>query len=300
MIKSKLVSASHYFLHQVAWLLGSSVFSFDNNEIEKLHRLYENAKRDQWNASQLFHHEITQDEILNLDEVEKDALSSLLSQFYYGERAAMIVSSQLVAMVDDIDAANFLTTQCVDEARHMEVFDKLASVAGGLKEINPFLRLLLADILRSPLIEKTIGMNLLIEGLALSSFHHMVKTWESHPKMKKNKLVIEPIEAIIRDESRHVGFGVLYLPKLAHNIGFIRRTRIKMRQMLWFALMYGSVKYHQQDTERLGLCFSDVLTKVINDHNERFKEMGLNVVVGGKKIESLFPFFDRIVNKIMS
>jgi ribonucleotide reductase beta subunit family protein with ferritin-like domain len=264
----------------------------------KLKRLYENAKRDQWNATDLLDPEETKREIGNLDPEEKEALANLLSQFYYGERGAMLVSAQLVEQVKDYEAANFLSTQCQDEARHMEIFDRLTEIAGGLKPINPFLHALLSDIMRAPLLEKTIGMNLLVEGLALSSFHHMVKTWKKHPKMAGNNVVIEPIEAIIRDEARHVGFGVLYLPEITEKLSFVRKTQIKMRQLLWFSLLYGSVKWHQKDTSLLGLNFIEVLEKVLKDHNDRVEEMGIDAVVGGKRLWKVMPTADKIINRL--
>jgi hypothetical protein len=270
--------------------------------LPKVKRLYELAKSKQWNYSD-FEAKARDDDLSQLTVPERVAISRVMSQLYYGERGALLTSSQLAAMVPDQESSAFLTTQCFDEARHMEVFSTMANRLDQLHPINPFLQILLTDLLRTNfLIEKLIGMNLLIEGLALSVFHHMIKVFGDHPRLQgafDRNLIVEPLEAIVRDESRHVGFGMIYLPEIAQKLSMRQKMRIKGRQLLWMALMYGSVKYHEKDAALLGIHYVDILTKILDDHGRRTEEMGLSVVLSGGKLHHLIPVFDGIINTIL-
>lgn len=270
--------------------------------LPKINRLYELAKDNQWNYSD-YEKRAREDDLTQLTNEERVAFSRVVSQLYYGERGALLTSSQLATMVPDQESSAFLSTQCFDEARHMEVFARMAMRLDQLHPVNPFLQLLLTDLLRTnSLIEKMIGMNLLVEGLALSVFHHLIKVFKAHPRLQTafdQVLIVEPVEAIVRDESRHVGFGMLYLPELAKKLTMRQRIQVKARQLLWLALLYGSVKYHEKDAALVGLSYVDILTKILRDHEGRVKEMGLSIVLSGGNLHHLIPVFDAIINTIL-
>src|SRR5437660_8042265 len=125
-----------------------------------LRRLYENAKRDQWNVSR----DVDWSQPLD---VEQGVLAAELIDIYgtpfwerltpaeradlnrrfaawrlsvllYGEHGAMLVCSQLVETVSGTDAKFFQATQVVDEARHTEVIDRyLRDKLGGLTSPMP-------------------------------------------------------------------------------------------------------------------------------------------------------------------
>ena len=270
--------------------------------LPRVDRLYELAKRDQWNYTDLrAKDERGIDDSLLLP-AEREAVARVVSQLYYGERGALLISSQLAAMVPDSESSAFLTSQSFDEARHMEVFSGMARDLHELAPINPCLQVLLSDLLQTRhLADKLLGMNLLVEGLALSVFHHMLLVFSRHPRIQGafgREVIVEPIENIVRDESRHVGFGVLYLPELVKGLSFRRKAELMARQLGWMALMYGSVKLHEKDSALLGLSFTSVLTKVLEDHQRRAEEMGLSVVLGGRGVHHLLPVLDSLVNTV--
>jgi hypothetical protein len=270
--------------------------------LPKVKRLYELAKTNQWNYAD-YEARARADDLSALTQEERVAISRVISQLYYGERGALLTSSQLATMVPDQESSAFLTTQCFDEARHMEVFSRMASRLDQLHPVNPFLQLLLTDLLRTTsVVEKMIGMNLLVEGLALSVFHHMLKIFKNHPRLQSafdKALIVEPVEAIVRDESRHVGFGMIYLPELAKDLSMRQRIQVKGRQLLWMALMYGSVKFHEKDAALLGLSYVDILQKILEDHGRRTEEMGLSIVLSGGNLHHLIPVFDGIINTLL-
>ena len=129
-----------------------------------------------------------------------------LSQFLHGEQGALMVASQLVSCAPTHDAKLYAASQTFDEARHVEVFHKyLMTRCRMIYPINPSLKLLLDKVLTDPRWDlKFIGMQILIEGLALAAFQTIHQTTE-------DPLLRDIVGLVMRDEGRHVAFGVNYL-----------------------------------------------------------------------------------------
>ena len=222
-------------LDQTDLELETILTSFDTNYAwnygsvkEGLRDLYEKAKRDQWNATQQLDWETDVDpesEIIpaavnplqsygpyqKLDAREKQRLqhaqiSLQLSQFLHGEQGALIVASQLVGGVPWIDAKYYAATQTMDEARHVEVFSRyLREKLEWEWPINESLKELLDATIRDSRWDfKYLGMQIIIEGLAMAAFGSL-------HQMAQEPLLKELIHYVMRDESRHVAFGVVSL-----------------------------------------------------------------------------------------
>lgn len=129
-----------------------------------------------------------------------------LSQFLHGEQGALMVASQLVSCAPTHDAKLYAASQTFDEARHVEVFHKyLMERCRMIYPINPSLKFLLDKVLTDPRWDlKFIGMQILIEGLALAAFQTIHQTTE-------DPLLRDVVGLVMRDEGRHVAFGVNYL-----------------------------------------------------------------------------------------
>ncbi|MDX5331063.1 MAG: ferritin-like domain-containing protein [Caulobacteraceae bacterium] len=129
-----------------------------------------------------------------------------LSQFLHGEQGALMVASQLVSCAPTHDAKLYAASQTFDEARHVEVFHRyLMERCRMIYPINPSLKFLLDKVLTDPRWDlKFIGMQILIEGLALAAFQTIHETTE-------DPLLRDVVGLVMRDEGRHVAFGVNYL-----------------------------------------------------------------------------------------
>ncbi len=195
---------------------------------EGLRDLYEKAKRDQWNGTTQLAWDTQvepESEILpagtnplagyppfeKLDAKERARLrhaqlSLQLSQFLHGEQGALIVASQLVGGVPWIDAKYYAATQTMDEARHVEVFSRYVREKLEWEwPINPNLKELLdATISDSRWDFKYLGMQIMIEGLAMAAFGSLYQ-------IAQEPLLKELLKYVMKDESRHVAFGVLSL-----------------------------------------------------------------------------------------
>lgn len=129
-----------------------------------------------------------------------------LSQFMHGEQGALMVAAQLVNSVPDIDAKFYAAQQAADEARHVEAYELyLNNKVEKIYPCNPELRKLLDNILTANEWDiKYLGMQILVEGLALAAFG-------MQNQITREPLIKDITSRIMGDESRHVAFGVLSL-----------------------------------------------------------------------------------------
>jgi hypothetical protein len=207
-----------------------AVYSWNyDSEIDQLRTLYANALESQWIALRDLDwaQGVDQDAFcrtfslagfpvqktdwwthLDADlkwDLSRKSSAFLLSNFLHGEQGALLVASEMVNAVPHMDGKFYAATQTLDEARHVEVF---AAYIELLDEINPIMpslkRLLDETIRRESWMHKAVGMNVVVEGLALFVFRDMRNTTEE-------PLLRQLLTYVTRDEARHCGYGIKYL-----------------------------------------------------------------------------------------
>ncbi len=130
-----------------------------------------------------------------------------LSNFLHGEQGALMVAAQLVNAVPHTDAKFYAATQTMDEARHVEVFARYIDKLDQIRPIAPSLkRILDATLETADWMMKLVGMQIVIEGLALYSFRDM-------RNLTEEPLLKELLTYVARDESRHHAYGVQYIER---------------------------------------------------------------------------------------
>ncbi|TNY35716.1 ferritin-like domain-containing protein [Thermomonospora catenispora] len=132
--------------------------------------------------------------------------SWLFSQFLHGEQGALNVSARIVQSVPDLDSKFYAATQAMDEARHVELYSRFVREKIGMYyPINQDLAKLLAESLDDSRWDLPyLGMQVLIEGLALAAFG-------LYRDMATTPLVKQILAYVMQDEARHVAFGRLAL-----------------------------------------------------------------------------------------
>ena len=135
------------------------------------------------------------------------------SQFLHGEQGALLVASQLTSCAPTYNAKLYAASQTFDEARHVEAFNKY--IQTRIKMMYPIgnaLKSILDKILTDPRWDlKFIGMQIIIEGLALAAF-------QSSRELTKDPVLYDMLGLIIRDEARHVTFGINYLEEFIETL----------------------------------------------------------------------------------
>ncbi|HET8619936.1 MAG TPA: ferritin-like domain-containing protein [Acidimicrobiales bacterium] len=269
-----------------------AIFTWDYEKGERpaLNRLYEKAKRSQWNGETDLPWDTDVDQeavvvnnamqnmgglMLGIDESAVDGTpfarfgpdewiqlgvqsqNWTLSQFMHGEQGALICTAKIVETVPWIDAKYYASTQVMDEARHVEVFARyLDTKLSGHYPINAHLKLLLDDIVNDSRWDMTyLGMQIMVEGLALAAFGfiHQITT---EPLLK------QLLRYVMSDEARHVAFGVLSLKEY---YGELTDAELAERQEFAFeAAVRMRDRFLQQEVwDRMGLDVSQVLPLVM-------------------------------------
>jgi hypothetical protein len=201
------------------------------NDQPEMSVLYERAKKGQWDSSSLpwetnvdplnpevpllpenfFDFNYTASKGLTLTKVEQTEFihsltSWILSQFLHGEQGALFAAAQVTEAVQFFDGKLYGSTQVMDEGRHVEVFHRyLRDKLGKLYQINDNLFVIIDALMRDSRWDmKFLGMQIMVEGLALGAFGTIYKG-------TKEPLLKQMLKMVIQDEARHVHYGVVAL-----------------------------------------------------------------------------------------
>jgi hypothetical protein len=239
---------------------------YDKGARPSLDKLYEKAKRTQWNGATDLPWETAVDQEALAARAYEEGMTGpvataelagtalarwgreewialnmeyqnwMLSQFLHGEQGALLCTAKIVETVPWIDAKYYAATQVMDEARHVEVFSRyLDTKLNGHYQMNAHLGMLLDDILADSRWDLTyLGMQIMVEGLALAAFGFIHQTTQE-------LLLKQMLRYVMADEARHVAFGVLSLqevyaemsgPELRERQEFAFEAALRMRDRL--------------------------------------------------------------------
>jgi hypothetical protein len=209
---------------------GAARFSWEYDEgRDRLLALYQKGKDKQWDAQKRIDWDLEVDpyDVLGLPDeampiygspywdrfndaeradMRRHYASWQFSQFLHGEQGAMVCAARIVESVPDLDAKFYSATQTMDEARHAEMYGRfLHEKIGLVYPVNNQLQSLLSDTLTDSRWDMPyLGMQVLIEGLALAAFG-LLRDTTTKPLPK------QILSYVMQDEARHVAFGRMAL-----------------------------------------------------------------------------------------
>ncbi len=193
--------------------------------------LYRRAKTGQWDGDALPWHidvdplnperELMPLEFVAVDDIENAGVKLteseqrklayslgtwMLSQFLHGEQGALFAAAQVTEAVQFFDGKLYGATQVMDEGRHVEVFNRyLDTKMNKMYQVNDNLFVIIDSLMTDGRWDmKFLGMQIMVEGLALGAFGTMYK-------MTKEPLLKELLANVIRYEARNVHYGVCAL-----------------------------------------------------------------------------------------
>jgi hypothetical protein len=252
---------------------------------DSLLELYEKGKQQQWDASTRLDWSLElnpdnpmelKDEAISIYETDywrrmneqerswlrRHLQSNSISQFLHGEQGALIATAKIVNTVPDMNAKFYAATQVMDEARHVEAYKRLLHEKFEMAyPINPALKALLEQTLSDRRWDMTyLGMQVLIEGLALAAFQSI--------RDKSGSTLAGAVNAyVMQDEARHVSFGRLALREYYPELGDAERD--EREQFVVEALYFMRDRFNQSEVwSRLGLP-----QKVLDDIHYNSKQM---------------------------
>ncbi|HSC19349.1 MAG TPA: ferritin-like domain-containing protein [Rhizomicrobium sp.] len=145
-----------------------------------------------------------------LDEKGKIKLVNLdtwwsFSSILHGEQGALSLSASLCHILRDPGAQEYAANQTREEARHVTAFSKYIQARWEKPvQVGPALGNLLNEMVLSPLVwKKIVGMQMLIEGLAMGAFATFFKEG-------RDPLMVKLCQLVMTDEAFHHKFGKIW------------------------------------------------------------------------------------------
>lgn len=193
-----------------------------------------------------------------------------LSSILHGEQGALNLSASLCHVLKDQGAQEYAANQAREEARHVTAFAKYIKARWGTPmPCGPTLKDLLVEIIGAPEVyKKIIGMQMLVEGLAMGAFAtFFVETRD--PLLKKL------MQLVMTDEAFHHKFGKIWADRTVPKLEPAEHAIVEDWAAHCFqTLLFNLVGPHQQRGmyESFGLDVDKVteeLTKLATDEARR-------------------------------
>ncbi|HZU97184.1 MAG TPA: ferritin-like domain-containing protein [Planctomycetota bacterium] len=197
----------------------------------RLEGLYHVGQEKAWDGRKVLTALVEKHGPIKVDDAKRRALAHVFSIIMWGELAAWKVSAQLAEQIVPLEAKMAATSQAHDEARHFYVMhDYLELLHLEPPPLEYWSRAVVEMAIDTPdLAQKLAGMHLQVETIALTIFHR-VRELEIEPVLSELLLYYE------KDEARHVGLGVQFLPGLMakmNRVDFARFTAFQLKMLLY-------------------------------------------------------------------
>jgi hypothetical protein len=192
-----------------------------------------------------------------LDEAQQTRLANesthfMLSSILHGEQGALSLSASLCMILRDPGAQEYAANQTREEARHVTAFAKyIATRWGAPLPVGATLRQLMTELVLAPEVyKKLVGMQMLIEGLAMGAFATV------HSKTA-DPLLRRLVQMVMTDEAFHHKFGKIWAD----------RTVPKLTEA-----------EHEKVEQWAAQCFQTLLFNLVNAEQKQviYREFGLD------------------------
>jgi ribonucleoside-diphosphate reductase beta chain len=263
--------------------------------------LYVLWERQQW-LSQDIDFAQDQRDWANLNDEEREWATWLLSSFFVGEERVTTEFSGLVMAYEDEQEEAFLATQQVDEARHMQFFDRFyrevvglesPDIADRLARVREYLNDAFGKLFDESLVEAGLRLianpkdmetkvefvttyHMVIEGtLALTGQFFISDYWE------KNDLLpgfVDGFKKVARDEHRHVAYGTWFLKeKCRSDEALADRMRATLQELLPVAslVLVPPGRDPNEEWGMLGYTSAEINEFAFNALTRRLKAIGV-------------------------
>jgi len=198
---------------------------------DRLRGIYHRGQEQAWDGREVLPQLLEKHGGIHVTPEVKEALARIFSVIMWGELAAWKVSGQLAVDIEPLEPKMAATSQAFDEARHFYVmYDYLKALGVTPYRMEKSQEAFLELVLRQKDVRlKLVGMQLMVETTALTIFQ-MVRETGCEP------VLCELLPFFEKDEARHVGLGVQYLPSALRGIGvagLARVTAYEVQLVFW-------------------------------------------------------------------
>ncbi len=236
----------------------------------RLERLYHITQKNAWDGQAVLKMLLDRHGgVKNIDPVKKAAIAQIFSVILWGELAAWNVSADIAEALEDVEAKMAASAQVFDEARHFYTMrDYLLELGIEIPPLDGFTRAVLIDVLETnSLLEKLIGMQLLVENVAVNLFKAVAEC-------RVEPVLSDLMPYFERDEARHVGLGVLYLPSQLRGLSRLEGLKLQLFQVkVSTFIVWGTIRL-RDSFDSLGIDLHKTFTDGMKIQVEMFSSMG--------------------------
>jgi hypothetical protein len=176
------------------------------------------------------------------NEITRWSLSSIL----HGEQGALSLSASLCQILHDPGALEYAANQTREEARHVTGFAKYIETRFGTAyPAGSTLRGLMVELVDAPEVyKKLVGMQLLIEGLAMGAFATF------HTKTQ-DPLMARLVQLVMTDEAFHHRFGKIWADRTIEKLSEREHEIVEN----WAAKCFESILFNLVNPEQKQLIY---------------------------------------------
>jgi hypothetical protein len=187
------------------------------------------------------------------------------SSILHGEQGALNLSASLCHVLYDQGAQEYAANQTREEARHVTAFAKYIKARWGRPvPCGAALKALLVEIIEAPEVyKKIIGMQMLVEGLAMGAF-------ASGFQFNRDPVAKKLFQLVMTDEAFHHKFGKIWADRTIPKLTESERNMVED----WAAHCAQSLLFNQGSPEQQKVIYSEFgldPERVIADIVERRK-----------------------------
>jgi hypothetical protein len=213
-----------------------------------------------------------------LDERQRIRLANqstrfMISSLLHGEQGAMSLSASLCQIMRDPGAQEYAANQTREEARHVTAFSRYIQIRFGTPlEAGPTLAGLMSGLVSSPYVyQKLVGMQMLIEGLAMGAFATLYAR-------TRDPLLRRLVQLVMSDEAFHHKFGKIWADRTMPKLDPEEHARVEdwaasTFQKLLFNLVNSEQK--QQIYREFGLDWQWVRASVLEAFTDADRRKGM-------------------------
>ncbi|HAH11853.1 MAG TPA: DUF3066 domain-containing protein [Alphaproteobacteria bacterium] len=229
-----------------------------------------------------------------------------LSSILHGEQGALSLSASLCHILRDPGAQEYAANQAREEARHVAGFTRYVQARWGTPlPVGPTLGSLLTDLVNAPEVyKKIVGMQMLVEGLAMGAFATLYLK-------SRDPLLVKLCQLVMTDEAFHHKFGKIWadrtIPKLsAEEQHIVEDWAASCFQTLLFNLInpeqmkavYASVGLDWQDAQAalLEAFGDDERRRRMQENNDIFRVLIKTLLKAGIITDRTKAFYSVYVN----
>jgi hypothetical protein len=176
-------------------------------------------------------------QILLANESTRFSISSIL----HGEQGALSLSASLCHILRDPGAQEYAANQTREEARHVTAFAKYVYRRWGSPiAVGPTLGNLMSELVQAPEVyKKLVGMQMLIEGLAMGAFATI------HAKTR-DPLLRRLVQLVMTDEAFHHRFGKIWADRTVPKLSSEEHERVED----WAASCFQTLLFNLVNSEQ--------------------------------------------------